>query len=83
MPQLPPELVKARAARLREAAAERRSTWLDALVGTSQRGLIENREKGHTDSFAPVFVAGSVRGQTGIVRITGRTADHLTGSFRE
>jgi len=83
MPQLSAELVKARAARLRQAAAERRSAWLDAQVGTTQPVLIENSEKGHTDNFAPVFVAGSVRGQTGPVRITGRTADHLTGSFTE
>jgi threonylcarbamoyladenosine tRNA methylthiotransferase MtaB len=37
MPQLERELVKARAARLREAAEERRSRWLDGLVGTRQR----------------------------------------------
>ncbi|MCW3797028.1 radical SAM protein [Sphingomonas sp. BN140010] len=83
MPQLAPELVKARAGRLRQAAAERRSAWLNGLVGTIQPVLIENREKGHTDNFAPVFVAGSVRGQAGHARITGRTADHLTGSFKE
>jgi threonylcarbamoyladenosine tRNA methylthiotransferase MtaB len=83
MPQLAPELVKARAARLRQTAAERRSAWLDGLLGTTQPVLIENGEKGHTDSFAPVFVAASVRGKSGAVRITGRTADHLTGSFVE
>jgi len=83
MPQLPPELIKARAARLRQAAAERRSIWLDSLVGTSQSVLIENSEQGHTDNFAPVFVAGSDRGQTGSARITGRTADHLVGTFEQ
>jgi len=81
MPQLPPELVKARAARLRQVAGERRSAWLDGLVGSIQPALIENGEKGHTDSFAPLFVAGSIRGETGNVRITGRTADHLVGTF--
>ena len=34
MPQLPRELVKARAARLREAAAARRDRWLDSLAGS-------------------------------------------------
>jgi threonylcarbamoyladenosine tRNA methylthiotransferase MtaB len=81
MPQLAPELIKARAAQLRAAAAERRSTWLDALVGTVQAVLVENNEKGHTDHFAPVFVAGSIRGQHGRVRITGHSADHLLGTF--
>jgi len=81
MPQLGPELIKARAARLRAAATERRSAWLDAQVGTRQRVLIENNEKGHTDAFAPIFVAHSARGQTGNVIITGRTADHLIGTF--
>lgn len=81
MPQLEREAVKARAARLREAAAARRSAWLDGLVGTTQPVLIENREKGHTDNFAPVSIAGSMRGQTGLANITGRLADHLIGTF--
>ena len=81
MPQVERETVKARAARLRAAAAERRSDWLQSCVGTAQSTLIENSEKGHTDTFAPIFIAGSVRGQTGIAHITGRTADHLIGTF--
>jgi len=81
MPQLAPEVIKARAARLRAAATEHRSRWLDAQIGTVQHTLIENSEKGHTDAFAPIHVAGSTRGQTGDVNITGRTADHLIGTF--
>jgi threonylcarbamoyladenosine tRNA methylthiotransferase MtaB len=81
MPQLPRELVRARAARLREAAAAKRSAWLDSLVETTQPVLIENSEKGHTDSFAPVIVASSIRGQSGPAQIIGRTADHLIGTF--
>ncbi len=81
MPQLPRELVKARAARLRKAAAAKRSAWLDILIGTTQPVLIENSEKGHTDNFAPVLIPGSARGQTGLARITGRSADHLIGTF--
>jgi len=79
MPQLPPELVRARAARLREAASERRSRWLDGLVGSNQTVLIEGDGKGHGDSFAPVAVAGAARGEVGEARITGRDADHLVG----
>jgi len=77
MPQLPRELVKARAARLREAAAKRRASWLDSLVGTVQPVLVENGGKGHTDNFAPVALDAS-RGETGAARITGREGDHLT-----
>ena len=81
MPQLERETVKARAGRLREAAARRRSAWLDGLIGTLQPVLVENKEKGHTDAFAPVFIAGSKRGDAGVARITGRTEDHLVGEL--
>jgi threonylcarbamoyladenosine tRNA methylthiotransferase MtaB len=81
MPQLERELVKARAARLRDAAARRRAAWLDALVGTSMPVLIENSEKGHTDSFAPIVILGSKRGDIGQAWITGRTEDRLVGVF--
>ena len=77
MPQLSAELVKARAARLRAAASERRSRWFDSLVGTTQPLLIENNGKGHTDSFAPVLIEGAARGGSGLGRITGREADRL------
>jgi len=81
MPQLERELVKARAARLREAAARRRSAWLDDQVGTMQPVLVENSEKGHTDAFAPIVIAGSKRGGTGLARVTGRTENSLVGVF--
>ncbi len=78
MPQLPRELVKTRAARLREAAAQRRTRWLDRLVGTTQTILVEGEGKGHSDAFAPVAVEGAQRGQAGTARITDRDGDHLT-----
>jgi len=78
MPQLPHELIRARAARLRMAAAERRSAWLDSLVGSTQAVLIENNGKGHTDSFAPVRIDGAIRGDAGRARISGLHDDHLT-----
>lgn len=78
MPQLAREVVKARAARLRSAAAERRSRWLDSLVRTTQPVLIENNAKGHSDSFAPVVIAGSARGDTGMALVTGCDGDQLT-----
>jgi threonylcarbamoyladenosine tRNA methylthiotransferase MtaB len=81
MPQLERELIKARAARLREAAASRRAQWLDSLVGTAQPVLIENGEKGHTNAFAPIAIAGSKRGDCGLAHIIGRSGDGLVGVF--
>jgi threonylcarbamoyladenosine tRNA methylthiotransferase MtaB len=81
MPQLERELIKARAARLRDAAAARRSAWLDGQIGTTQPVLVENSEKGHTDGFAPIRIAGSKRGNSGLARITGRDGDQLIGAF--
>jgi threonylcarbamoyladenosine tRNA methylthiotransferase MtaB len=81
MPQVEREIVKARAARLRQAAEERRLAWLDGLVGTNQTVLIENSEKGHTNCFAPVRIDGSKRGDLGSARIIGRSEDHLVGIF--
>ena len=81
MPQVEREIVRARAARLRAAAAARRSHWFDGLVGTRQSVLIENKERGHSDGFAPVRIAGSSRGDIGAARITGREGDQLIGIF--
>ncbi len=81
MPQLEREIVKARAARLREAAAKRRIGWLDAQIGTRQSVLIENKEKGHSNGFATVHVAGSARGDFAPALITARDGDLLIGTF--
>ena len=78
MPQLAPNLVRARAARLRAAAAERRGHWLENLVGTMQRVLVEAEGKGHADNFAPVAVKGAQRGESGAARIIGHGGDRLT-----
>jgi threonylcarbamoyladenosine tRNA methylthiotransferase MtaB len=78
MPQLPREIVKARAARLRDTAAERRRRWLESLIGTGQAVLVENSGKGHANNFAPIVIPGAARGETGIARVTGRSGDHLT-----
>ena len=77
MPQLPPELVKARASRLRERATERRANWLDGLVGSTLGVMVENNNKGHSDCFAPVRIDGA-RGDIGVAQVTGRDGDHLT-----
>jgi len=77
MPQLAREVVKARATRLREAAANRRQRWLDSMTGTVQPVLVEGEGSGHTNNFAPVAIAGGMRGESGDARVAGRENDHL------
>ena len=66
-------------ARRRRSGASR---WLDGLVGTRQTVLIENSEKGHSDGFAPVHIAGSQarRPRHGHAS-PAATAIHLIGMF--
>ncbi len=83
MPQVDPEVRRERAARLREASAARKAAWLGGLTGTVQQVLVEAPgDRGHTSSFAEVRLpsAGPADiGATRHVKITGATADHLTG----
>jgi len=81
MPQVSNEVVKAHAARLREAAAARRMRWLHSLVGSVQPILVEGPGIGHTDNFAPVAIEGATRGRTGHARITGTDGKQLTAVF--
>ena len=81
MPQVEREIVRARAARLRERAAARREAWLGSLVGTVQQVLIENKERGHADNFAPITIAGSLRGDGGLARVNGLVDGQLVGKF--
>src|SRR5438270_12091493 len=78
MPQQSRELVKARAARLRNAAASRRAHWLNDLVGSVQPVLVEGAGIGHTNNFAPVALPGANRGQIGPARIAGSDGNQLT-----
>jgi threonylcarbamoyladenosine tRNA methylthiotransferase MtaB len=54
MPQVAPTVIKARAAELRAAVAERRSRWLASLVGTPLKVLAERDGTGHAENFARV-----------------------------
>lgn len=63
MPQLPRDIVKARAAALRERAAARRAAWLDSLVGETLSVLAERDGTGYAPSYARVALPeGTVAG---------------------
>ena len=81
MPQVAPETVKARAAALRQRAAERRTRWLGRMSGATCGVLIESAGTGHSDNWAPVAIAGAKRGDTGTARVTGRAGDRLTAEW--
>lgn len=80
MPQVDRALVKARSARLRDRAARRRGRWLDSLVGTRQRLLVEGPGKGHADNFAPVRVPEATIGAVIEARIAAHDGGLLLGT---
>ncbi len=82
MPQVPVPVVKARAARLREAAAHRRAGWLRTSVGKTGTIVVEKPgDRGHLPSFAEVRLAAPLPtiGALADVRITAAADDHLIG----
>jgi threonylcarbamoyladenosine tRNA methylthiotransferase MtaB len=55
MPQVAPDVRRARAAALRAHAAERRARWLAGLQGATAEVLVElDGRSGHSPAFAPV-----------------------------
>lgn len=74
MPQVPPTVIKTRAAELRGKVAAIRSRWLNALVGTAQQVLAERDGTGHAPNFARVRLApGTEAGR--IVTVTPTRVD--------
>jgi threonylcarbamoyladenosine tRNA methylthiotransferase MtaB len=83
MPQLPREIVKARAARLREKGAARLASRWRTLAGSEQIVLVEKDGMGRTPCFAPTrFTATAAPGSFVRVRITGAEADRLLADVR-
>ncbi|PXW67017.1 tRNA (N(6)-L-threonylcarbamoyladenosine(37)-C(2))-methylthiotransferase MtaB [Methylobacterium sp. B4] len=54
MPMVPGDVIRTRAARLREAGAAALACHLDGEVGTRRRVLTERGETGRTEAFTPV-----------------------------
>jgi threonylcarbamoyladenosine tRNA methylthiotransferase MtaB len=80
MPQVEPEVVKARARLLREAAEVRRAEWLAGLVGTEQDVLVERPgDRGHAGNFAEVRLPRNEVGEIVKVRIEAIADGRLVG----
>ncbi len=85
MPQIERAMIKTRAETLRMRANERKTTWLQSMIGTTQRTLIElDRQTGHAENFANVRLetplpASNMRGSMIDVHITASDGNTLTG----
>lgn len=72
MPQVDTHAIKARAARLRTAAAQSREPWLQSLIGSTQLVLVERPgTSGHAGNFAEVRFDTQEIGSIVEVQITG------------
>jgi threonylcarbamoyladenosine tRNA methylthiotransferase MtaB len=82
MPQLPGNVVRERARRLREAGARALGRFLDAEVGGTREVLVENDGQGRTPQYAAVRLTGeAMPGTLRQARIVGRGGDRLEGSL--
>jgi threonylcarbamoyladenosine tRNA methylthiotransferase MtaB len=79
MPQLPKDVIKQRAARLRAVAAETRARMLAPLVGSVQRVLLEKAGRGRLDNFTEISLDGGVAGDIVQALVTGLDETGLTG----
>ena len=81
MPQLPGNIVKERAARLREAGAASTARAFAARIGTVAQVLVERmRGFGHSEHYAPVRFTGAAEiGSIASVRIAEAARDGLVG----
>ncbi len=81
MPQVPNGIARTRAAALRDAAAARRSRWLESLVGTTQSVLVERDGiSGHAASFAPVRFALQTPGAIVNIIVSSTDGEKLYGA---
>jgi threonylcarbamoyladenosine tRNA methylthiotransferase MtaB len=80
MPQVARDVVKARAARLRETAARAKATWLKEQIGTVTEVLVElDGTSGHAENFARVKLPESIPNSIVAARIIGVEGDGLVG----
>jgi len=77
MPQLPRNIVKERAARLREAGDTAHRRHLASLAGTRQSILIERDGIGRTEGFTLALLDGGLPGEIVEARIEGHDGERL------
>ena len=77
MPQLDRGLVKARAARLREAGGAAFIRHLEGEIGARRLILVEREGVGRTERFTPSEIVGGQPGEIIAARIVGRTQSSL------
>jgi threonylcarbamoyladenosine tRNA methylthiotransferase MtaB len=84
MPQVPVFVARERARRLRAATGRRKAAWLQSLVGTRQKVLVERNGFGHAENFAPVRLPPSTAaedyGQIVEAIVTAVDGDFLLGT---
>ena len=82
MPQVPGDIRRKRAARLRQAGEAAATRFLDSLVGATATVLIEQNNTGRTEHFAPVQSDVALHdGSLATLRIVGREGDALRGEL--
>jgi threonylcarbamoyladenosine tRNA methylthiotransferase MtaB len=81
MPQVPAQLRKARAARLRAAGERALARFLQSQIGTTARVLVEDAKLGRSEHFAPVALDGGAAGEIVPARITDVASQRLVGEL--
>ncbi len=79
MPQVDRRVVKARAARLREAGAAALGRHLNAWVGREAEALVERAGFARLSDFTGIIFSPSPRGEGFKLRFTGHDGAHLIG----
>jgi threonylcarbamoyladenosine tRNA methylthiotransferase MtaB len=77
MPQLPREIVKARAQRLRAKGEQALRHHFDAEIGRTRRVLVETGNRGHTEHFMPARLNAATGSGIVHVAITGHDGREL------
>jgi threonylcarbamoyladenosine tRNA methylthiotransferase MtaB len=82
MPQVPGDIIRARAARLRAKGDEALARHLARQVGTRQKTLVERDDFGHTDQYTRLRIeGGAAPGSLCTARITGHDGKALIGEI--
>ncbi|MEM8811723.1 MAG: tRNA (N(6)-L-threonylcarbamoyladenosine(37)-C(2))-methylthiotransferase MtaB [Pseudomonadota bacterium] len=82
MPQVARQVIRDRAARLRERGKARRQSHYDLLVGTHQRVLVEKPGFGRTEGFAETAIGGAEAGRIVTAEIVASGPDGVSAEIR-